>query len=104
MSALPPAEATALAVRFLEARRFTVVARNARGDSVYLSPGSGPFALRISNHARTPKQRRSHREVLTSLVIREPRSPVQVEAMVAAALRDFAAASARRSGSDADAA
>ena len=92
---MSPREALAQAVHRLEAAGFTVAARNERGDSVYLARDGEPFSLRVSNHGRTPKQRRNHPEVLASLVIRESRTAAQVEAMVAASLRDFRSALAR---------
>ncbi|MGU3538309.1 hypothetical protein [Methylobacterium sp. A54F] len=95
---LPPLQAIALAARLLEAASFAEAARNARGDSRYLRPAGCPFSLRVSNHARTPKQRRGHPEVLASLVIRAPRTAAQVAALVEAALRDFGANRARREG------
>ena len=94
MSALSPAAALAHAARLLEAEGFTIVARNGRGDSLYLAPEGESATLRVSNHARRPRQRWNHPEVMASLVIRAPRSAAQVEAMVAAALRDFAARAA----------
>lgn len=93
---LKPAEATALALRLVGDRGFTEVARNTRGDSVYLKPEGSAFALRVSNHARTPKQRRNHPDAVTSLVIREPKTSAQVVGLVEAALRNFAAERARR--------
>ena len=95
-AALPPTAAIALAVQLVAARGFAVTARNDRGDSLYLRPEGSPFVLRVSNHARTPKQRRGHPEVLASLVVRGPRTPAQVAAMVEAAVRDFRAAAMRR--------
>lgn len=88
MSSLPPREAVALAVARLQARGFVVVARNESGDSLYLAAGRR-FRLRVSNHARRPRQRRTHAEVLASLVIDGPRSEEQVERLVEAVVRDF---------------
>ena len=96
MSLLGPKDALARAVAQAEARGFTVVARNTRGDSVYLKPEGCPFALRVSSHARTPKQRRNHPDAITSLVIRQPRTTVQVDALVETALRNFAGERRRR--------
>ncbi|WP_246696868.1 hypothetical protein [Methylobacterium planeticum] len=93
---LPPAAALAHAVALLIGRGFAVSARNTRGDSVYLRPEGCAYSLRVSNHARTPKQRRNHPGALVSLVIRQPRRAAQVADLVAAATRDFAAARARR--------
>lgn len=89
MSSLPPREAVALAVARLQARGFVVVARNERGDSLYLALAGHRFRLRVSNHARRPRQRRTHAEVLASLVIDGPRSEEQVERLVEAVVRDF---------------
>ncbi|WP_375457357.1 hypothetical protein [uncultured Methylobacterium sp.] len=96
MSALPPAAARAHAARVLAEHGFREVARNTSGDSLYLQPEGYAFALRLSNHSRTPKQRQRRTDVLASLVIREPRSPEQVAALVAGAVRDFMLARARR--------
>ena len=90
MSALPPPAALARAARLLAEHGFREIARNERGDSLYLAQGDTPWRLRLSNHARTPKQRRGHPEVLASLVVRAPRTEAQVAAMVEAALRDYA--------------
>jgi hypothetical protein len=92
---LPPAAALALAARLLEAQGFTIVARNERGDSLYLARPGHDAALRLSNHARRPRQRRNHPEVVTSLVVATPKRPSQLAVMVAAALRDFAACTSR---------
>lgn len=94
--ALPPDRALALARTHLAEHGFREVARNARGDSLYLARGDDPGRLRLSNHARTPKQRRGHPEVLASLVIRQPRTRAQIAAMVEAALRDVAGGLRRR--------
>lgn len=97
MTALAPAAAIAFAVRLLEVEGFAVSARNERGDSVYCRRGTDALAIRVSNHSRTPKQRRNHPDVATSLVIRTPKAPQQVAIMVAEALRIVAAENARRS-------
>ena len=70
---------------------FALAARNERGDSLYLKPPERPWHIRLSNHSRTAKQRKRRTDILTSLVIDKPRSAEQVEALVRAALRDFAA-------------
>jgi hypothetical protein len=92
---LPPIAALALAARLLEAHGFTIVARNERGDSLYLARPGQDATLRLSNHTRRPRQRRNHPEVVTSLVVATPKRPGQVAAMVADALRDFAARTSR---------
>ena len=96
MRPLPPPQALAHASRLLAAHGCRETARNTRGDSLYLARGEGPERLRLSNHARTPKQRRVHPEVMASLVIRAPKTEAQVAALVEAALRDFAGGLARR--------
>lgn len=88
----PPAAALALATRLLEAEGFAVVARNDRGDSLYLRPADCPWHLRVSNHARTARQRARRTDILTSLVIAAPRTPDQVATLVAGAVRNFRAA------------
>lgn len=87
---LGPKEAIARAVAMLVARSFVEVARNTRGDSVYLKPEGCAFALRVSNHARTPKQRRNHPDAITSLVLRAATSEAALAEAVTVALRNFA--------------
>lgn len=96
--ALSPTAALAHAARLLEAKGFTDVARNDRGDTIYLKRPGSPWHLRLSNHTRTPKQRRRRTDILTSLVIATPRSPDQVAGAVDATLKNFQAASAMRAG------
>ena len=93
---LRPAEALARAVDLLVARGFTEVARNTRGDSVYLEPEGCAFALRVSNHARTPKQRKNHPDAITSLVLRDPTSEAALAEAVAMALRNFSGERVKR--------
>lgn len=93
---LPPLAALGLAARLLEAEGFIVAARNERGDSFYLQRPGCPWHLRLSNHARTAKQRGRRTDILTSLVIDGPRSADRVAALVRGAQRDFEAALARR--------
>ncbi|WP_243926571.1 hypothetical protein [Methylobacterium sp. E-065] len=88
---LPPPAALAVAARLLEAQGFTIVARNERGDTLYLARPGHNATLRLSNHARRPRQRRSHPEVVTSLVVATPKRLGQLDVMIAAALRDYAA-------------
>ncbi|WP_232630409.1 hypothetical protein [Methylobacterium sp. Leaf118] len=88
--ALPPLRALAEAGRLLAGHGFREVARNDRGDSLYFARDAGPERLRLSNHARTPKQRRGHPEVVASLVIRQPKTRGQVAALVEATLRNVA--------------
>jgi hypothetical protein len=93
---LTPVDAIARAVDLLVARGFVVVARNTRGDSVYLKPDACAFALRVSNHVRTPKQRRNHPDAITSLVLRDPTSEAALVESVVVALRNFAGERAKR--------
>ena len=93
---LNPAAAARRALERLAEQGFVETARNTRGDSVYLKTEGCDLALRVSNHARTPKQRRNHPDAVTSLVLREPKSPAQVDDLVAAALRNFTAERVRR--------
>ncbi len=98
MSLAPPlAAAFDLAARLLAAEGFAAEAWNERGDTLYLRRAGSPFYLRLSNHARTAKQRRRRTDILTSLVIDRVRSPEQITASVQAALRDFEANAAKRS-------
>ena len=64
--------------------------------SVYLKPDACAFALRVSNHARTPKQRKNHPDAITSLGLRDPTSEAALAAQVAVALRNFAGERAKR--------
>jgi hypothetical protein len=93
---LPPRAALARAARLLEASGFREVARGARGDSLYLARPGCPWHLRLSNHARSVKQRRRRTDVLTSLVVDAPRSEDQVAALVRSALGNFDAQMATR--------
>ncbi|GJD93069.1 hypothetical protein [Methylobacterium iners] len=95
---LRPAAALARAVALLTERGFSEVIREGRSESVYLKPEACSFTLRVSNHARRPRQRRTHPEVLTSLVVTDPKNPAQIEAMVEIALRNFEAARRAREG------
>ncbi|MDR7037232.1 hypothetical protein J2X36_001979 [Methylobacterium sp. BE186] len=96
MTALPPSAARDLAVRLLCGHGFVMRAGNERGDTLYLARAGEAWLVRVSNHARTALQRARRRDILTSLVIREPRTPAQVETLVAAAMRDFDAERRRR--------
>ena len=96
MPLLAPPAALARAVAGVTAHGFTVVARNTRGDSVYLKPEACAFALRVSNHARTAKQRKNHPDAITSLVLRDPTSEAALAEAVAVAVRNFAGERAKR--------
>jgi hypothetical protein len=100
VSILAPQAALAHAVARVAAHGFAIVARNTRGDSVYLKPKGCAFALRISNHARTPKQRKNHPDAITSLVIRTPQTERSVNALVEQALQNFAGARRTREASE----
>ena len=93
---LSPLKALALAARMLEANGFTVVARNERGDSLYLKRPDGPWHLRVSNHPRTAKQRSRRTDILASLIIDGPRSPERLRIHDAEAVRNFQGALARK--------
>jgi hypothetical protein len=92
---LSPLEALELAARMLEVHGFAIVARNERGDSLYLRRPDCAWHLRVSNHARTAKQRARRSDILASLVIDGPCSPDQVGKRVRDAVRNFEAAHAR---------
>lgn len=94
---LPPLAALSFAARLLADEGFVIAARNERGDSLYLHRPPSPWHLRLSNHARTAKQRKRRTDILTSLIIDAPRSREQVALLVQGALRDFEAALRRRS-------
>jgi hypothetical protein len=86
---LPPLAALEYAARLLTAKGFVIATRNERGDAIYLRRPDSPWHLRLSNHARSAKQRRRRTDILTSLVVGTPRSPEQVAVLVRGALRDF---------------
>jgi hypothetical protein len=92
---LSPLKALELAARMLEAHGFAIVARNERGDSLYLRRPDCAWHLRVSNHARTAKQRARRSDILASLVIVGPCSPDQVGKRVRDAVRNFEAARAQ---------
>lgn len=92
---LPPRAALEEAARILEAHGFAIVARNERGDSLYLRRPDCAWHLRVSNHGRTAKQRARRSDILASLVIDGPRSPDQLGKAVRDAVRNFEAALAR---------
>ena len=94
--ALSPTAGLALAAQLLEREGFAIVARNGRGDSLYLARAGESATLRLSNHARRPKQRLSHPEVAASLIVRTPKTAAQIAGLVAAAVRDFAAGAGTR--------
>ncbi|GJD36995.1 hypothetical protein [Methylobacterium aerolatum] len=97
MSLAPPlAAAFALAARLLATEGFEAEAWNERRDTLYLRRSGSPFFLRLSNHARTAKQRRRRTDILTSLVLDRPCSPERLVALVRGAVRDFEANAARR--------
>ncbi|MHC2089397.1 hypothetical protein [Methylobacterium sp. CM6244] len=98
MTLLNPTDALARAVAGVASHGFLIVARNTRGDSVYLKPEGSVFALRVSNHARTPKQRANHPDSVTSLVIRQPKTESQIDALVTEALRNYAGEYRKREG------
>ena len=95
-AALSPAAALTHALRLLEAEGVAEVARNTRGDAIYLRPAGCVWHLRLANHARTAKQRARRSDILASLVIATPRTGDQVADAVRAALRNFSAARAQR--------
>ena len=97
MSLAPPlAAAFGLAARLLAAEGFEAETWNERGDTLYLRRADSPFLLRLSNHARTAKQRRRRTDILTSLVLDRARSSEQIAALVRGAVRDFEANAAKR--------
>jgi hypothetical protein len=89
MEALTPARAVRLAHGILLQLGAVEMARNARGDSVYLRMPGRDADLRISNHARTAGRRRHCPGVVHSLVFREPKSERQVRAMAKEALDTY---------------
>lgn len=97
MSLAPPlAAAFDHATRLLAAEGFVAESWNERRDTLYLRRAGSPGFLRLSNHARTPKQRRRRTDILTSLILDRPHSPERIGALVQGAVRDFEANAVKR--------
>jgi hypothetical protein len=97
VSLAPPlAAAFDHATRLLVAEGFVAESWNERRDTLYLRRTDSPFFLRVSNHARTPKQRRRRTDILTSLILDRSCSPERIGALVRGAVRDFEANAAKR--------
>lgn len=78
-----------LAARMLADYGFSIVARNERGDSLYLRRTDVPWHLRLSNHPRTAKQRARRADILTSLVVEGTCSRTELQERVGQAVRNF---------------
>jgi hypothetical protein len=86
-----PAAAIARAHALLVAEGFVDVGQGTRGESFYFGLPGVEGQLRVDNHARTPKQRLKHPEVVASLVVTGPLSEAALAERLAATLRDFRA-------------
>ncbi|MGE7412983.1 hypothetical protein [Methylobacterium tarhaniae] len=88
---MTPAAAIERARALLLAEGFSEIGRGTRGESFYFGLPSAEGQLRVANHARTPKQRLKHPEVVVSLVVTGPLSEAALRERLSATLRDFRA-------------
>ncbi|BCM85506.1 hypothetical protein mvi_39670 [Methylobacterium indicum] len=86
---MTPAAAIDRARALLVAEGFSEIGRGTRGESFYFGLLGAEGQLRVANHARTPKQRSKHPEVVASLVVTGPLSEVALRERLSATLRDF---------------
>jgi hypothetical protein len=86
-----PAAAIARARALLLDEGFLEIGQGTRGESFYFGLPGAEGQLRVANHARTPKQRLKHPEVLASLVLARPLSETALRERLDATLRDFRA-------------
>ncbi|UHC16386.1 hypothetical protein LRS73_00050 [Methylobacterium currus] len=86
---MTPAAALARARALLLAEGFVEVGRGTRGESFYFGLPAAAGQLRVANHARTPRQRLKHPEVVASLVVAGPLSEAALRERLGATLRDF---------------
>ncbi len=88
---MTPAAAIDRARALLLAEGLSEIGRGTRGESFYFGLPGAAGQLRVANHARTPKQRLKHPEVVASLVVTGPLSDAALAQRLAATLRDFRA-------------
>ncbi|MFH6782945.1 MULTISPECIES: hypothetical protein [Methylobacterium] len=88
---MTPAAALARARALLLAEGFFEVGQGTRGESFYFRLPDAEGQVRVANHARTPKQRLKHPEVVASLVVTRPLSEAALRERLSATLRDFRA-------------
>ncbi|SEP49988.1 hypothetical protein SAMN04487843_13346 [Methylobacterium sp. ap11] len=88
---MTPAAAIARARALLLDEGFLEIGQGMRGESFYFGLPGAEGQLRVANHARTPKQRLKHPEVLASLVLAGPLSETALRERLDATLRDFRA-------------
>ena len=88
---MTPAAAIDRARALLLAEGFLEIGQGTRGESFYFGLPGVEGQLRVANHARTPKQRLKHPEVVASLVVTGPLSEVALRERLGATLRDFRA-------------
>ncbi|WP_246102129.1 hypothetical protein [Methylobacterium terricola] len=86
---MTPAAAIARARALLVAEGFSEIGQGTRGESFYFGLPGAVGQLRVANHARTPKQRLKHPEVVASLVVSGPLSEAVLQERLTATLRDF---------------
>ncbi len=86
---MTPAAALARVRALLLAEGFFEVGRGTRGESFYFGLPGSAGQLRVANHARTPRQRLKHPEVVASLVVAGPLSETALRERLGATLRDF---------------
>lgn len=88
---MTPAAAIARARALLLAEGFSEIGQGTRGESFYFGLPGAEGQVRVANHARTPKQRSKHPEVVASLVVTGPLSEMALRERLSATLRDFRA-------------
>lgn len=88
---MTPAAAIDRARVLLLAEGFFEVGRGTRGESFYFGLDGAEGQVRVANHARTPRQRLKHPEVVASLVVTGPLSEAALQERLRATLRDFRA-------------
>ncbi|WP_244276538.1 hypothetical protein [Methylobacterium indicum] len=86
---MTPAAAIDRARALLLAEGFSEIGQGTRGESFYFGLPGAAGQLRVANHARTPKQRMKHPEVVASLVVTAPLSEAALRERLSATLRDF---------------
>ncbi|AWN52672.1 hypothetical protein DK412_14370 [Methylobacterium sp. 17Sr1-1] len=91
MATVTPAAAIDRARALLLAEGFSEIGQGTRGESFYFGLPGAEGQVRVANHARTPKQRLKHPEVVASLVVTGPLSEVTLQERLRATLRDFRA-------------
>lgn len=86
---MTPAAAIDRARALLLAEGFSEIGQGTRGESFYFGLPGVEGQLRVANHARTPKQRLKHPEVVASLIILKFCPEDVLFLRLSATLRDF---------------